>query len=141
MLKVDNVMRFDLLFAVVLVTLAMFDEFPETLALILVNYRRSVLVGLFDRRTIFDILPTNIPWVCLPLVSNRCIQVNCRIVAHKVHIAVSTHVIDQQLVIEENRVSVVLITAMRVDLPDSLRRRKGTYFDHEGTFASVCCFL
>jgi hypothetical protein len=140
-LEVDDVVRFDLLFVGVLVALAVLDKLPEALALVLVDDRGPFLVSQLNRGTVLDIFPPRLSFLGLSLLGDRRVQVNHRVVVDEVHEAVSTHVVNQKLVVEENGVSVVLVAAVGVDLPDHLRGRHGVHFDHEGPFPSICCSL
>lgn len=77
MFEVDDVMRFHFALVVVLIAFAVLNELPQTFALVLINNRGSLFIGLLDRRSIFHILPSHITLLCLPLVFNCTVQVYC----------------------------------------------------------------
>ena len=49
--------------------------------------------------------------------------------------------VNSQFIIKKNEISWMLITSVRVDLPNYLGTWKRTYFDHKCTFTTVCCLL
>jgi hypothetical protein len=59
----------------------------------------------------------------------------------EVHVAVREHVIDEQFIVEEDRVGVFLVAAMGIDSPFYLDGGLRTDFDGEGAFACVGGFL
>ena len=49
--------------------------------------------------------------------------------------------VDQKFVVEEDRVAIMLVTSVGIDLPNNLGAGEGTDFDHESTLAAICCLL
>lgn len=49
--------------------------------------------------------------------------------------------VDQQLVVKENIVTIMLVTTVGVDLPGYLRTWEGTDLDHESSLSGIGSFL
>lgn len=139
-LEVDDVMRFDLLHAVVLLMGAVLDELPKTLTLVLVYDGDPPFLRLLDARPVLDVFPSFLP------LRQRAelvvlVEVDALIVLCEVHEAVGVDVVDEEFVIEVDIVTVVLVGPVRVDLPYDLRVRLRTHLDREGTVACISCLV
>ena len=119
-LEIDDVVRLDLLHVVVLLGPRVLDELPQTLALVLVYDRRPLVVRTLNRRPVLHVVPSLVPLRQRTLLSYRRVQVNHRLGVSEVHETVSADVVVQQLVVEVDRIPVLLVTAVRVDLPNYL---------------------
>ena len=118
-LEVDNIMRFDLLEIDILLVRAMLDELPQTLALVLVHDGDSAFFWFLDGRPVPHVLPALISlWELVELVVG--VEVDALVVFCEVHEAVREDVVDEQLIVEVDVVSIVLVGAVGVDLPNDL---------------------
>lgn len=62
----------------------------------------------------------DIQLVYLTLIFDGTIEIYHVVAEYKVHEAVGAHVVDSKLVVEKDRVAIVLVASVRVDLPDDL---------------------
>jgi len=49
--------------------------------------------------------------------------------------------VDQKFIIEEDRITVMLVTSVRIYLPNNLRTGKRTDLNHESTLTTICSLL
>lgn len=140
MLEVNNIMRLDLLEVDILFIRAMLDKLPKTLTLVLVHNGDSSFLWLLDSRPILDIFPSLLPLRQRVELVVR-IQVNTLIIFREVHEAICEDMVDEQLIIEVDIISIVLIGAMRVDLPNDLGTRYGTHLYGKGAVSAIRSFL
>ncbi len=94
MLKVDNIMRFNLLLVFKLLVCAVVNKFPKAFTFILVYYRNSFFFWPFDGGSVFDIVPyLFVFWNGVEVIN--AIKVYTLIVFCEVHVAVCEDMIDQ----------------------------------------------
>jgi hypothetical protein len=137
-LKVNNIVGFDFLLVYILFIGAVLNEFPQAFALVFVDDRNTLLIGLFDHWAGVDKIPSRVGF------GERAqgiwsIKVDRTIVLGEVHEAVSAHVVDQQFVVEVNWITIVLIAAVGINFPDNFGRRLRTNLNGKGTITSVSC--
>lgn len=49
--------------------------------------------------------------------------------------------VDLELIVEKNGITIVLVTSVTIYFPDDLGAGERTDFYHEGTLSCICCFL
>lgn len=118
----------------------MLYEFPKALALVLVDDRDPSFFGFLDRGAVLDVLP---PLVALGqrVQFLVLVEVDVLVIFCEIHVAIGVDVIDEQLIVEVDIVSVVLVRPVGIDLPHDLRVRLRTHLYREGTVAGICGFV
>lgn len=134
-------MRLNLFFVVdVALCPAVLNKFPKTLAFILVNNRHPLLIGNLDSRPALHILQPFVPLRQIPPVDNRSIKVNGTVVVGEVHVAICADMVDEQLVVEEDWIAIMLVTAVGVNFPDNLLGGLRTHFYGECAVSRISRF-
>ena len=49
--------------------------------------------------------------------------------------------VNEKFIVEEDRVAIMLVTSVGIDLPNNLGTGEGTDLDHESTLPAICCLL
>lgn len=97
----------------------MLNKFPQALTLVLIHYRYSTFLRLLNGWPYFNVIPSFISFgQRVQLIVS--IQVDIFIILGKIHIAICENMINEQLIVKVNWISINLVRSMRIYFPVDL---------------------